>query len=120
MALRRRWLDADLIIHRISDFLFGPEIMLGGLNQNVAEKNLDLFEFAARDMAESSARPAHVGCDLFDANCLCETLNDVPYNLLSQSGPPNDSDFVDGSEQPAGRVGILLDDSRRMGSAVIL
>jgi hypothetical protein len=92
-------LDADVIIHRVSDFLLGPEIALGGLNRNVAEKKLDLFEFAARDMAEPGARPAQVvGCDFFDSNSLRKIPNDVLNDLLCQPGSPNDSDFVDGSE----------------------
>jgi hypothetical protein len=42
-----RWLDPEPVIHGIPDLLLAAKVLLGCLNGNVPEQELDLFELAA-------------------------------------------------------------------------
>jgi len=45
-------LDADTIVHSITDSLFAAKISLRRLDRNVPEQKLDLFEFSAGHVTE--------------------------------------------------------------------
>lgn len=46
------------IIRRVDQILLSPEMPLDGLNRSAPERQLDLFQFAARRPAQLRARPA--------------------------------------------------------------
>jgi hypothetical protein len=43
--------QAQLLIHRVSQFLFASEILLGSLNRWVPKQKLNLFQFTAIQVA---------------------------------------------------------------------
>jgi hypothetical protein len=48
-------LEPDAVVYGIFDSLLRPQVALCGLYRYMAEEELDLFEFAASNMAEPSA-----------------------------------------------------------------
>jgi hypothetical protein len=48
--------NADPVIHRPTNPLFTAEVTLGGLDGNVAEEELNLFQLPAGNMAQLGAR----------------------------------------------------------------
>ena len=94
-----RRLDADAVVHSISDSLLAAKVALGGLHGDVSEEELDLFEFAARNVTKSGACAPHVvRRNLLNADRLREVLNHVPNNLFRQPISPDDSALIDGPE----------------------
>jgi hypothetical protein len=49
------WFNADVIIDRVTQSLFAAEIALGSLHAHVSEQELNLFELASGEMAQSCA-----------------------------------------------------------------
>jgi hypothetical protein len=43
--------QSQVVIHRVSQFLFASQVMLGRLNRCVPKQKLDLFKFAASQVA---------------------------------------------------------------------
>jgi hypothetical protein len=43
--------QSHVVIHRVSQFLFASQVMLGRLNRCVPKQKLDLFKFAASQVA---------------------------------------------------------------------
>jgi hypothetical protein len=43
--------QSQVVVHRVSQFLFATEIMLGRLNRCVTKQELNLFELAAGQVA---------------------------------------------------------------------
>ncbi len=77
------WLDADMVVHGISDLLLAAKITLGSLHRDVPEEELDLFEFAASNVTEPGACARQImGRYLFNSDVLCKVLDDVPYHLF--------------------------------------
>ena len=61
----------------------------------MSEQELDLFEFAAGNMAESSTGATQiVGRNLLNTHRLGEVLNDVPDDLFCQPISPNDPALI--------------------------
>ena len=52
--------DAEPIIYSLSESLLAAQVLLCGLRRYMTEQELDLFQFASRIVAESSARPPEV------------------------------------------------------------
>jgi len=52
--------DADAIVHGAANPLLAAEIAFGCLHGNVPEKELDLFQFSARSMAQLRARTPQI------------------------------------------------------------
>ena len=48
-------LNAELIIHGVSESLLASQVFLSRLNRYMAEKKLDLFQFASGVMTQPSA-----------------------------------------------------------------
>ena len=79
-----------MIIYGIFDLLLRAQVTLGSLDRYVAGQELDLFEFAAGNMAESGAgSPQIVGRNLFNPDALREIPNDVPHHLFSYTISPD-------------------------------
>jgi hypothetical protein len=58
-ALRARF-NSDLVVYGLSQSLFASKILFRGLNRDVAEQKLDLFQLAPGAVAETSTRPSKV------------------------------------------------------------
>jgi hypothetical protein len=43
--------ELPLVIHRMSQFLFAPQVVLGGLNGRMAKQELNLFKFSPSQVA---------------------------------------------------------------------
>jgi hypothetical protein len=54
------WFDSDAIIDRRSNPLLAAKVSLGCLNRDMSQQELDLFQFAACSVAQTSARPTQV------------------------------------------------------------
>ena len=46
-------LDAKLVVNRVTQLLFATQITLGSLNRSVPKQELDLLQFAARDVTQA-------------------------------------------------------------------
>lgn len=69
--------------------LFASEILLGRLNRNVPEKELNLFEFTASRMAEAGTSAAEIVRGWFlDCGTLGTILDDMPNDLLRHADDP--------------------------------
>src|SRR5471030_3048469 len=67
------------------------------------EQELDLFEFAAGNMAESSAGATQiVGRNLLNPDTLREIPNDVPDHLFGYAISPDPPRFIDRPKQHKG------------------
>jgi hypothetical protein len=51
------WFDSDAIIDRRPNPLLAAKVSLGRLNRDMSQQELDLFQFAACSVAQTSARP---------------------------------------------------------------
>jgi hypothetical protein len=60
--------DSQSVVHGYPELLLASEVALCRLNREVAEQELDLIQFAAREMTETGARaPQVVRSGLLDA-----------------------------------------------------
>ena len=50
--------QTEVVIHRVSQFLFASQVMLGRLNRCMAKQELNLFKFSPSQVAESCAGAA--------------------------------------------------------------
>ena len=53
-------LDAQAVVHRAPKRLLAPEVALGRLNRDVPEEELDLVQFAAGEVAQSSTGASQI------------------------------------------------------------
>src|ERR1039458_1306766 len=94
--------NANPVIDGILEFLLAPKVALGRLDVYVSEEELDLVEFATRNMAEAGTRATQVvGRHLFETCLFSEGLYDIPDHLFSQASSPNEPALVDGPEDAA-------------------
>jgi len=56
-ALFALWFDPDSVVDRGPNALLAAKISLRGLDRNVAQQELYLFQFASRCVTQSRARP---------------------------------------------------------------
>jgi hypothetical protein len=54
LSFRLVWLQSDPAIHRVTESLLTPQVAFGCLDRNVSKRKLNLLQFAARLVAESS------------------------------------------------------------------
>src|SRR4051812_32318605 len=74
--------ERESIVHRSGQILLASDVPLGGLNRGMYQKELDLLQFAAADMAQSRAGPPEViGCQCHDCSPGRTSLNDVPDDI---------------------------------------
>jgi hypothetical protein len=56
----RRWLQADFVVHRISEPLLAAQVSLRGLNTYMSEQELDLIKLSACLVAQSGTGTAEI------------------------------------------------------------
>ncbi len=85
------WFNADFVVHRKPELLFTAEVMFR-LNGYVAEKELDLVELAARQMAKTCTCPSQIVRRQFVyARGLGRFLDDFPKHLRRHALAPDPS-----------------------------
>jgi hypothetical protein len=52
--------DADVVVYCDPELLLAAKILLGRLDAHMSKQELDLFNFAANEMTQTSAGPTHV------------------------------------------------------------
>src|SRR4051794_9666347 len=83
-------LDSDSVIHRGRNPLVATEVTFRGLYGDVAQKKLNLLQFASGGAAEPSATSTEiVRREFANANLGGELLDDVPDELFRHSFAPN-------------------------------
>jgi hypothetical protein len=71
--------QSQVVIHRVSQFLFASKIVLGRLNRCVLQQKLNLFELAASQVAQSCAVTAQVmRSEILDAGTFRSRFDDMP------------------------------------------
>lgn len=97
--LRRIGLNAQMIVDRLLQLLLAAEVTLRGLNRYVAEQKLDLFEFAATEMTQSSAgSPEIMRGNVLDPSPSRRCLNHLPNHLGGHAATAHAATLVDGAE----------------------
>src|SRR5688572_8788409 len=98
------WFDSQTIVHGIPELLLASEIALRRLNGNVAEQELDLVQFAARQVAQTRAGSSQIVRRQFvDAGASSRRADDVPQHLRRHAVSPYAPRLVDRSkDRPAG------------------
>jgi hypothetical protein len=85
-----------MVIYGIFDLLLRAQITLCSLDRYVAEQELNLFEFAAGNMAQPGAGSSLiVRRNVLNADALREIPNDVPDHLFGYAISPDAPGFID-------------------------
>ncbi|MEY2395529.1 MAG: hypothetical protein QOF94_1874, partial [Acidobacteriaceae bacterium] len=75
---------------------------LSGLHRNVAQQELNLFQFTPGAVAETSTRPSKVmRREFYNSNRDCVLLDDMPHRLFGHFGAPNRSRPADATKTSA-------------------
>jgi hypothetical protein len=81
-------LNSDSVVDGRSDALLAPEVSLGGLDRDVTEKELDLFQFAAGSVPKTRVVSTQIKQRQFlDPGSRCELRADMPDNLSVMPSP---------------------------------
>src|ERR1039458_2472425 len=98
------WFDAEVIIHGPLNPLLAAEIPFGCLHGNVAQKELNLLQFAACGMAQLCARAAKImWSEPRKTEFLRVLFHHVPDHPLRYSITPMLACSTDASKQPSCR-----------------
>src|SRR5688500_7436467 len=98
--------DSQSVVHGSPELLLASEVALCRLNRDVPEQELNLVQFATREMAETGTRASEVvGCELVDAGPSGGGAHDVPQHLRRHAFAPDTADLVDRAEHRAVRDG---------------
>ena len=77
-------LDTDSVVDGRPDSLLAAQVSLGGLDRDVTEEKLDLFQLAAGGMTQPGACSSQVmRGQLVDPGFLREFADNVPNNLFN-------------------------------------
>ncbi len=99
MRLALFWFNSDVIVNGNPELLFASKILLSCLHAHVAEKELDLLEFATREVTQAGAgAPQIVRCKFPDLRFRRELFDDAPDHLLSDTLAPHGTSFADAAE----------------------
>ena len=106
---------SDMVVHRALKALFASKVLLRSLYRDVAEQELNLFQFASGDMTQSGTRAAKIVRSELGIAQLCGMfLDNVPDRLLRQAVTPSLARFTDASKYSSGidpsRTGPLISD----------
>jgi len=89
-------LDSDVVVHRDPELLLAPEISFSRLYGHVPEEELDLIQFAARDMTQTGARtPEVMRCELLNTRLRFGIFDYFPIELSASSRLPDPACLVD-------------------------
>jgi hypothetical protein len=89
----------DVVIHSTANTLLASKIALRGLDRDVPEKELDLFELASCGLAEPRAGPSQiVRSQIRNTSFLCGVLHDVPDRFDGNAITPRLPGSIDASE----------------------
>ena len=81
--------DSDLVVDCLSQALLTAKIFFRSLHRDVAQKELNLFQFAASTVTQPSARPSKVVRRKFQESSLpCVLPNNVPHHLFCHFSAP--------------------------------
>jgi hypothetical protein len=76
------WFDSQSVVHRNPELLLASEVALSRLDRDVTEQELDLIQFAAREVAQSGARaPQVVRGQLVDPGVSRGGPDDIPKHF---------------------------------------
>jgi hypothetical protein len=90
-----------VVVDGDAQFLFAPEILFGRLYAYVSEKELDLLQFAARQMTQTCARPPQIVRRKFAQLSFGGKLfHNAPDHLLGDTFTPHGADLADATEDP--------------------
>lgn len=91
--------DADAVIHSRPESLLAAEVLFCGLNADVTEQKLNLFQFAARHVTYAGAcTPKVMGRNLAEIESGRKFPDHVPDHFLSNPGAPYCSVFGHAAE----------------------
>lgn len=75
-------LHTEVVVDRMTKLLLAAQVTLGRLNRCMAEQELYLLQFAARQVAQPGAGTSQiVRSKILDASALCSSFHDMPYCL---------------------------------------
>lgn len=98
------WFNSDAIVNGNPQLLLASKILLSCLHAHVAEKELDLLQFATREMTQAGAgAPQMVRCKFPDLRFRRKLFDDAPDHLLSDTLAPHGTSFADAAENPTFR-----------------
>src|ERR1700722_5727939 len=93
---RRRWLQADFVVDRISKPLLAAQISLRGLNAFMSEQELDLLKFSACFVAQSGTGTAEiVRRNPIQTTFRGPRLYDAPYDFWTETARRDPAGLVD-------------------------
>jgi hypothetical protein len=93
---------AQPVVHRMTQFLFAPQVTFSGLNRSVSEQELDLLQFAAGQVAQTrTGTPQIMRREVLDAGTLGSGLHHVPNRFWRDPFTPNMAEPVNTTEDPA-------------------
>src|SRR5438067_13519663 len=96
--------DSQSVTHSNSEFLLASEVALCRLGGDVAERELDLIQLAAGEVAETGARASQVvRGQLVNPGPSRRGADHIPEHLRRHAVSPNTPSLVDGAEH--GTVG---------------
>jgi hypothetical protein len=103
---RAPWLglDADVVVHSPANPLLAAEIAFSCLHGNATEKELNLFQFSTRSMAQLRARtPQIMRRYMGEPEFYCVLFYNVPDDSFRYAVAPGFTRATDTSEQSADR-----------------
>ena len=72
-----------MVVHRDAQFLFAPEVLFGRLDADVSEEELNLLQFASRNVAQTRAcAPQIVRSKVAELSFPGKLLNNAPDHLF--------------------------------------
>jgi hypothetical protein len=79
----------QVVIHRVSQFLFASQVVLARLHGYMAKQKLNLFKLAPGQVTESCAgAPSVMRSEILDVGTFCSRFDDVPDSFWSKGCAP--------------------------------
>jgi hypothetical protein len=96
VSVKRRRPQADVIVDRIPESLFAPQVPFRRLHRNVSQQKLNLLQFPTSLMAQTGASPSEVmRGQRRDLTVFCFLLHHTPDDLGTKPGSPDPSSLID-------------------------
>jgi hypothetical protein len=88
-------LQPELIVHRMMEFLFAPQVAFSSLYGDMTQQKLDLLQLSACQVAQTRTCPTKImGSQAQDSSTPSSGLYDMPYCFRSDSISPDHSVLV--------------------------